>query len=72
MQMTTAALDRYLSGNQMRLDPKKWAIGVGGWRTDSLLHPSSIITGVVGGAGKGKRGCVNPRLLALGSCSVKE
>lgn len=56
MQMTTAALDRYLSGNQMRLDPKKWAIGVGGWRTDSLLHPSSIITGVVGGPGEGREG----------------
>ena len=38
---------------------------MGGWRTDSLLHPSSIITGVV-------LGWVNPRLLASGSSSAKE
>lgn len=36
----------------------------------SILHPSSPAWW--GGAGRGKRGCVNPRLLALGSCSVKE
>lgn len=36
----------------------------------SILHPSSPAWW--GGAGRGRRGCVNPRLLALGSCSVKE
>lgn len=72
MQMTTAALDRYLSGNQMRLDPKKmgdWS----GWLDDRFIAPSFVHhRRCGGGSGREKRGCVNPRLLASGSCSVKE
>lgn len=54
MQMTTAALDRYLSGNQMTLKNGRSEWVGGGQIHCSILHPSSPAWW--GGPGEGREG----------------